>query len=184
MSNASNVSSGLTAGEWENLHEIIFRTPIKGLFITEERRRVRVFISFCERTPGNLYFVEELLDPFLEQLDFEVHYYKKDMKLQVPHVQINELIDMCDVIVSLYTNDEACVGGAFQPAQNVTSEVGRARDKLKLGLVEKGTHVGTLEYGEIPCIQFSRDKYGELLIDIIRSLKNTRLMTVNSSPIR
>jgi hypothetical protein len=183
MSNASNVPSPLTIDQWENLREI-FSASVKGLLTTEERRRVRVFISFCERTPGNLHIVEGLLDPFLEQLDFEVHYYKKDMKLQVPHSQINELIDMCDVIVTLYTKDQECTDSSFQPAQNVTSEVGRARDKFKLGLVEKGTHVGTLDYGEIPCIQFNRDQYGELLIDIIRSLKNTHLMTVYSGPIR
>lgn len=57
----------------------------------------------------------------------------------------------------------------------------RARNKLKLGLVESGTRLGSLDYGEIPCIQFSRERYGELLVDILRSLKNTRLMAVRSS---
>ncbi len=174
-------SAPLTVSQWTNLQDIL--QHIKRPTTAEERQSVRIFISFCETTE-NLYIVQELLDPFLEQLGFEVHYYRKDVKLSVPHIQITELIDLCDVIIGLFTKDQQCTDNSFSPAQNVISEVGRARNKLKLGLVEIGTRLGSLDYSEIPCIPFSRERHGKLLVDILRSLKNTRLITVRSSLIR
>lgn len=174
-------SASLTVSQWTNLQEILQRTIRPTT--TKERQNVRIFISFRETTE-NLYIVKELLEPFLEQLGFEVHYYRKDLILDVPSKQIDELIDLCDVIIGLFTKDHQCTDNSFLPAQNVISEVGRARNKLKLGLVETGTCLGSLDYGEIACIQFNRERYDKLLVDILRTLKNARLITMGSSPIR
>lgn len=76
--------------------------PIK----TEDKIKPRtIFISLCE-TEENIYLVEEILDPFLTLLNFDVHYYRKDKKFGKTEDVILQLINYCDIILALYTKEE------------------------------------------------------------------------------
>ncbi|KPV61746.1 MAG: hypothetical protein AOA66_1716 [Candidatus Bathyarchaeota archaeon BA2] len=70
--------------------------PVGARKYTEEKEQVKVFLSFCERNPKNEYLIEKIVAPFLDELDFEVHYYKKDVSLDMPFKRIEDLINKCN----------------------------------------------------------------------------------------
>lgn len=148
---------------------------------TEEKGQLGVFLSFCERNPENEYLVERLVEPFLSELDFDVHYYKKDRSVERPSRRIDELIDRCEIVIGFYTKDEKKADGSFSAADNVVAEMNQATEKKRLGLVEEGTVLGSLDFTRISSIDFTREKYGKLLVDLLVVLKNSGLLNIQTS---
>ena len=138
----------------------------------------KVFVSWCESNPENSYLVEGLIDPFLTRLGFEVHYYKKDKILGIPDVVISSIMDQCELFVSLYTKEQG-----ESAAGNVIRETGRRVDSSPNAVVlfrEHGVNVETMTYPKALCVEFSREKNGTLLLDLLTVLMNNGLVAIRS----
>ena len=137
----------------------------------------KIFISWCESNPKNSYLVEELLDPFLTALGFDVHYYKKDKQLGTPEKVIWSVMDKCELFVSLYTKDEG-----ESAAGNVIRETGRRLDNSPEGTIlfhELGVKIESMTYPKVLCVGFSMEKHGKLLLDLLNVLKNNGLLEIH-----
>jgi hypothetical protein len=146
-----------------------------------EKESVKIFISFCE-SPENIHLVEELLDPFLTNLSFDVHYWRKDRKFGNTKQIIDNTIDFCDAIIGLYTKEKKIEGeDLYMTGGNVPHELGRAGSKVQVVLCEEGTKIETLTYPDQPTIIFNRQKYGELFVELLRFLKNSCVLYTESS---
>jgi hypothetical protein len=147
----------------------------------KEASPVKIFISFYE-SKENICFVEKLLDPFLTELSFEVHYWIKDRKFGNPNNIIYNIIDNCDIIIGLYTNDDKIEGkDEYRSAGNVVREMGRDKPKNKVILCEEGTKIETMSFSEIPSIKFTRNKYDKLLLDLLHFLNNSYMIKIKTS---
>jgi hypothetical protein len=82
-------------------------------------------------------------------------------------------MDNCDIAVGLCTKDDKMDGDIFKPAGNVVHEMGREKPRNKVIPNEEGTIIETLSYPKVPNIPFNRNKYAELLRDLLIFLKNS-----------
>ena len=147
----------------------------------KERGPVKVFISWCESNPKNAYMIEELVHPFLIELDFEVHFYKKDVGFGRPTEQIYAIMDNSDVMIAFYTKDEETKEGKFRPSGNVISEKSRDRPRKKIIFCEAGVTIETMTFSDVPNITFTREHCDKLLIDLLRFLKRNNLIATKTS---
>jgi len=156
----------------------LYREPLKEEVKIEEKP-LKIFISFSEYSE-NIYLVEQLLDPFLSHLSFDVHYWRKDQRIGIPTKIIEDIIDNCDGIIALYTKDDKIEGGSYRSTGNVTFELGRARLPAVI-LCEKGTKIESMPYSTITVIHFERGKFGQLFLDLLKVLKNSRWIDIKTS---
>lgn len=152
----------------------------KRLALGKEEERIRVFISLCEREP-NLSLVRELVDPFLSALGFDVHYYRKDISFGIPDDQIESIMDSCEIMVALYTKEFGDEKSGYTTAGNVIREVGRAKPQNKLIFYEEGVKVENMTFSKIPCLPFTRNNCGKLLVDLVSVLGKSRLFEIRIS---
>jgi hypothetical protein len=173
------VSPGLTVVELPHLTPEQRKTLLKLIGEPVEEKRLRsegpqkIFISLCERKAENLYLVEQILDPFLTMLSFEVHYWIKDRRFGNADDVIYAIMDSCDAMIALYTNDDKVENNGFKPSGNVVLEMGRDKPKNKVILCEEGTIIESMAFPKIPSIPFKRKELEKLLVDLLRFLKNS-----------
>jgi len=148
--------------------------------VEKEGERIKVFISLCETDP-NLSLVQELIDPFLSDLGFDVHYYRKDVSFGIPNEQMYSVMDSCEIIIALYTKESYSKEKGYSPAGNVVKEIGRERPKNKFIFYEEGVTIETMTFSEVPCLPFTRDNYAKLLLDLVHVLKNSKYYEVKVS---
>jgi len=137
------------------------------------KKRKAVFVSWCERNPLNSYLVEDLIDPFLITLGFDVHYYRKDKLLGIPNDVIHSIQESCEITIAFYTRDDD-----DRPAGNVIKETDRIAPNRKVVFYEEGVDVESMTRAEALCISFSREKYGELLLRLVEVLTKNQLLSV------
>lgn len=147
--------------------------------LVNEANEKTVFLSYCERNPDNEYLIEKILEPFLAMLGFEVYYYKKDANFEVPTKRMEYLIGMCGIVIGIYACDDKRDDGSFAPALNVATEMGIGRGKKELAIIEEKTYIGSMDFSTIPNFKFSREKYGKLLLDLLKILKNDKLLNIS-----
>jgi hypothetical protein len=159
-----------TEKQRKEVQELISETV--GLGISGKKGPIKIFICFREREE-NIYLVKDVLDPILTALSFEVHYWIKDRKFGDTDAVIYAMMDSCNIVIGLYTNDDKIEGNGFKPAGNVVHEMGREKPRNKVILNEEDTIIETLSYPRIPNISFTRNKYEKLLVDLFQFLKNS-----------
>ena len=147
----------------------------------EKVEPIGVFISLCE-TEENLRLVEELIYPFLTTLGFKVHYYRRDVSFGIPKEQMESIMDLCEVIVGLYTRESYSEEkDEYFPAGNVVKEMGRDRPENKFIFYEEKVHVETLTFSEVPALPFRRNNYARLLLDLVNVLNNSKFCKIKAS---
>lgn len=139
-----------------------------------------IFISYANTGKENEYLVEAILRGFLEILGLNVYTYK-DARSSKPIIEeIRRFIRECPNCLAIFTKDieqktEQIGNEIWHPKLNIADELGGALALCHTVIIyrEEGVTIpsNTASYF---CRKFknSPEKYAELLIDLLKALKN------------
>jgi len=146
---------------------------------TEKLAKKSIFISYAENKKND-YLVENLIRQFLVALNFDVRTFRDARSSDYFKAEIDRLITECPSFLAFLTKDIQEEGSEnWHPKGNIPGEIEKA---LTLGhkvivYYEEGVTIpsNTKSYY---CRSFKRGqwKYAELLIDLIKALKNENLI--------
>jgi hypothetical protein len=148
-----------------------------------EEERKKVFISYSsseENKKDNEYLAEEIVRPVLEMLNFEVLSYNRNRSQRVkPMDWIEANVKTCHVLVAFLTRDlKISKEGEeeWHPKPNISNEIGMVRDEcLVVPFAEIGVIIPSNVEEKYHCPPFEREKYGELLVELLKILKKEKM---------
>jgi len=138
-----------------------------------------IFISYTDNKK-NSYLVEDVVRRFLDELNFDVRTFKDARSSEILKAEIDRFIAECPSFLAFLTKDYEEKGSEkWHPSGNIPAEIERA---LSLGhkviiYHEEGVTIPSNTKSHY-CRPFANkpEKYAELLIDLIKALKNENLL--------
>lgn len=145
----------------------------------EKLEKKSIFISYADNKKNN-YLVEVLIRRFLGALNFDVYTFRDVKSSDYFKAEIDRLIQECPAFLAFLTKDVKEEGGEkWHPTGNIPSEIERALtlDHKVIVYHEEGVAIPT-NTKSYYCRPFKKKlgKYAELLIDLIKALKNENLL--------
>lgn len=139
-----------------------------------------VFISYSDNQKKNSYLAEDLIRRFLGSLNFIVRTFRDARSSNYLKAEIDRYIDECPLLIAFLTKDIKEEGGEkWHPSGNIPGEIERARSQGHKVILyhEEGVTIpsNTKSYYCRPFIN-EQEKYAELLIDLIKALRNEGLL--------
>ena len=147
-------------------------------------KRKSIFISYAD-DEKNRPLVEILLRRFLTELGFRVYTFKDARSDNILQKEISRLIDECSGFLAFLTKDiEEDSVANWHPRGNIPSEIATALALHHNVIIyhERGVSIpsNTKSYYCRPFVN-NPNSYGELLIDLVKALKNQNLLHIQSS---
>ncbi len=138
-------------------------------------RGLSIFISYSMKDENeNLY---GLISRFVKTIGFSVLSAKESGRMELPPgTQITDMISESHAMIAILTKDihpQNNTEELFYPSHNVIDEIGQASKLPVILLVEEGTKVPSNIETRSTYIQFSKNNYGEMLVNLMENMKNS-----------
>lgn len=144
-------------------------------FLVEGRT---VFISYAMRKENTALY--SLVSRFVTGLRFKVLSASETGRADLPPgIQIKDMIRLSDSVIAILTKDVKSGSRGKKvsyPSLNVVDEIGQASDKSVIMLVEEGTEVPSNIKTRATYISFSRNKTGDLIVNLLDALQKEGLI--------